>query len=132
MSSLSQMLERRRAADGAGTECHNMEAQPACLIATTGAGESWIFPWTQLAAAHFTRTADRETLTLVFASYEVRVTGSNLAAVRDMVAALQLARIRPAPSKFRKSDTEPFLESIHVAPHKPQGSQLGKAASFQA
>lgn len=119
MSSLSQMLERRRAAEGAETACHNMEAQPACLIATTGTGESWIFPWTQLAAAHFTRTAERETLKLVFAYYEVRVTGSNLAALRDLVAALQLARIRPAPSKFRRNDTEPFLESIHVAQHKP-------------
>lgn len=119
MSSLSQILERRRAAEGAATECHNMEAQPACLIVTTGAGESWIFPWTQLAAAHFTHSPDRETLKLVFASYEVRVAGSNLTAIRDLVAALQLARIRPAPNKFRRTDTEPFLESIHVAPHKP-------------
>lgn len=119
MSSLSQLLERRRAAEGAGTECHHMEAQPACLIVTTGTGESWIFPWSQLAAAHCTCTADRETLKLVFGSHEVRVTGANLAPLRELVAGLQLARIRPAPGKFRKSETEPFLESIHVGQHKP-------------
>ena len=118
MSSLRQLLETKRGTADVGTECHTMEAKPACLIVTTGTGESWIFPWTQLAAAHFVRCVDRETLKLTFASHEVRIVGANLASLRDLVAALQLARIRAAPSASRRNDTEPFLESVHVAPHR--------------
>lgn len=130
MSSLSQMLERRRAADGAPTHvCHSVEAQPACLLVTTATGESWVFPWTQLAAAHFAKRDLHEHLRLVFTSHEVLLAGVNLAALRDLVATLQLARLQPAPTKYQKTaDTEPFLESIQVAPHKPVTGSGGTSA----
>lgn len=120
MSSLREMLESRRAAESAPSHtCHGIEAEPACLIVTTNAGESWVFPWTHLAAAHLAKDRDREKLRLIFTTHEVQLDGVNLTALRDLAAKLQLVRVRPASRKYRTSaDTEPFLESITVVPYK--------------
>lgn len=120
MSSLNELLERRRAATAVPShKCHGVEAQPSCLLVTTGTGETWVFPWCQLAVAHHAKTGEREQLRLVFTGHEVRLVGLNLTALRDLVAALQLARVNPAPDKYRPAaDTEPFLEAIHVTPHE--------------
>ena len=127
MSSLREMLESRRASESAPAHtCHGIEAQPACLMVIDGTGESWVFPWTHLAAAHLAKALDREQLRLIFTTHEVRLGGRNLTALRDLAAKLQLARVHPAPRKYDKAaDGEPFLESIHVAPHKPSPGSGG-------
>ncbi len=123
MSTLKQLLEQRRIARGESSETSapspTSEVQPACLRVTTSAGETWIFPWAQLAAAHFAKIDQHEELRLLFTSYEVRLSGMNLASVRDLVAALQLARIQPTPAKYQKGGpAEPFLEAVQVSPNK--------------
>lgn len=118
MSSLQQLIDRRRAAHvvSSAQSCHTKESQPACLVVATAGGETWVFPWAQLAVAHYAATDQRESLTLVFTSHEVRLVGVNLGALRDLVASLQLARVQPAPSKYEKTDAEPFCESVQVRP----------------
>lgn len=118
MSSLREMLESRRASESAPSHaCHGMEAQPACLIVTTNTGESWVFPWAHLAAAQFAKNDHREELRLMFTSHEIRLAGVNLAALRDLAATLQLARVRPTPKKYQKTvDAEPFIEAVQVMP----------------
>lgn len=133
MSTLKQLLEQRRIARGESSETSapspTSEAQPACLRVTTSAGETWIFPWAQLAAGHFSKIDQREELRLLFTSYEVRLSGVNLASLRDLVAALQLARIQPTPAKYQKTGSaEPFLESVHVSPHKGPVARSGASA----
>ena len=133
MSTLKQLLEQRRVARGESAEtsapCPTTEAQPACLRVTTSAGETWIFPWVQLAAAHFAKIDQHEELRLLFTSYEVRLSGINLASMRDLVAALQLVRIQPTPAKYQKTGlAEPFLESVQVSPHKASMARSGASA----
>lgn len=120
MSSLREMLESRRAAESAPWHtCHGTEAQPACLMVIDGTGESWVFPWTHLAAAHLTKAPDREQLRLIFTTHDVRLGGRNLTALRDLAAKLELARVHPASRQYDKAaDDEPFLESIRVSPNK--------------
>ena len=118
MSSLREMLESRRGPESTPSHtCLGTEAQPACLIVTTHTGESWVFPWTQLAAAHFAKNDQREELRLMFTSHEVRLAGVNFTALRALVATLQLARVHPTPRKYHKTvDAEPFIEVVQVMP----------------
>lgn len=133
MSTLKQLLEQRGVARGESAEtsapCPTTEGNPACLRVTTSAGETWIFPWAQLAAAHLAKIDQHEELRLFFTSYEVRLSGINLASMRDLVAALQLARVQPTPAKYQKAGSaEAFLESVQVSPHKIPVARSGPSA----
>lgn len=133
MSTLKQLLEQRRVARGETTEtsapCPTTEAQPACLRVTTSAGETWIFPWAHLAAAYLARIDENEELRLLFTSYEVRLSGMNLAPVRDLVATLQLAWIQPTPAKYQKTRSgEAFVNSVQVSPHEVFLARSGASA----
>ena len=128
MSALQQILDRRRA-DGQpeGHLCHSVEPQLAALTVITSAQERWIFPWHQLASAQFTAGV-RDQLRLTFTSHLVTITGRDLLAFCDLVARTQLASIRPAPTKYAKATpNDPFVESLHVAPHPPASEQASAA-----
>jgi hypothetical protein len=118
MSSLNQLLERRRAREPSAAQvCHAIEAQAKSLVVVTATNESWVFPWFHLVSVHFTISGKREELQLTFASHEVKIIGANLAPIRDLVASVQLARVQPAPGKFTTADdSAPFIEAIHVTP----------------
>ena len=118
MSTLNQLIERRRASDATPPQaCHSIDAQPACLIVATPGGESWVFPWSHLAAAHLRPTEARDELRLVFTHYEVLLRGLHLGPLRDLVATLRLAAVRPAPTKYTKNaGDEPFIESVTISP----------------
>jgi len=124
MSALNQLLERRKAAETPTAQpCHTVDAQPACLLVTAPAGESWVFPWHHLTSARLATVDDRDELQLVFTSHEVTLRGLNLTPLRDLVATVRLATIRPAPTKYTKAaGDEPFIDSVRVTPHAPRAA----------
>jgi hypothetical protein len=118
MSSLQQAIDRRRAEDAGAQPCHSMNAQVASLTVVTSADEKWIFPWHHLAVAHLTRSGEREELQLTFASHLVTIRGRNLGALAELVAAVRLATVRPAPGKYaRSAEPEPFVDALLVTAH---------------
>lgn len=131
MSTLDRLMERRREAESARVECcHTVATQPACLLVSTAAGESWVFPWSQLAAAQLTPSADRDELRLTFVTHEVALRGLRLWLLRDLVAALQLATVRPAPAKFsRAAADQPFVEAVTVRPNSSRTAGESAAQS---
>lgn len=117
MSTLDQLLERRRAAESRGECCHSVDPQPACLLVATPTGESWVFPWSHLTSARLSHNGDRDELCLVFTSHEVTLRGLHLTLLRDLVATVRLATIRPAPTKYsRAAVDQPFIDAVTVRP----------------
>ena len=115
MSSLDQLLERRRASAAAQGECcHTVDPQPSCLIVATPTGESWVFPWSHLASARLSQTADE--LRLVFTTHEVTLRGLRLGPLRDLVATVRLATVRAAPAKHQRATDEPYIDGVTVQP----------------
>jgi hypothetical protein len=132
MSALNQILERRRAAEVPTAQpCHSNDAQPASLLVTTPAGESWVFPWHHLTSARLAVVEDRGELQLVFTSHKVTLRGFNLTPLRDLVATVRLATIRPAPTKYTKSaGDEPFIDSVEVtAVPSPRDASAAKGSA---
>lgn len=123
MSSLQQLVDRRRSEANAESHlCHQIEPQATALVVIASNDERWIFPWHQLANGHLSRAGDREQLALTFSSHVVTLRGRCLGPLADLVATLQLASVRPAPTKYAKStDPEPFLDAISVAAHPESG-----------
>ena len=116
MSSLNQLLERRRAAECAPSPaCHSVNPETSSLIVTTASEERWILPWHHLTAAHLTSAGGRDQLRLIFTGHEVTLKGYHLEGLSDLIATLRLAALRPAPTKYSKSaDKEPFIDSVQV------------------
>lgn len=124
MSTLNQLLERRRAAESRSESCHSIEPQPPCLAITATTGEDWVFPWSQLVSARLTHQTDRNELCLAFTSHEVTVRGLHLSELRNAVTTLRLAALRPAPTKYsRAAADQPFIETITVQAQARAGEQ---------
>lgn len=131
MSTLDRLLERRRGAEPSRAECcHTIDPQPASLVVTTPIGESWVFPWTQLASARLIPGTERDELRLTFTTHEVILRGLRLTVIRDLVAAIQLATVRPAPAKFsRAAADQPFIDAIAVRANTGRADGESVAAS---
>lgn len=116
MSTLDRLLERRRGNESPRAECcHSLDAEPSSLVVETPGGESWVFPWAHLTSACLSRSGDRDEMRLTFTSHEVTLRGLHLAALRDLVATVRLATIRPAPTKFaRAAADQPFIDVVTV------------------
>lgn len=134
MSSLQQLLDRRRADQPAATVqlCHAVHPQANALSVVTSADERWIFPWHHLAAAQHTRAGEREEIRLTFTSHLVTLRGRNLTPLADLIATTQLASLRVAPSKYGKAgEAEPFVESLQVAAHADQSRESPSGGTGQ-
>ena len=116
MSTLDRLLEKRPTADGTRSACcHSVDPQPSCLLVDTPTGESWVFPWSHLAFARLSHAAGRDELCLTFSTHEVTLRGQHLTALRDLVASVQLATVRPAPAKYaRAAPEQPFIDGVTV------------------
>ncbi len=116
MSSLQQLLDRRRSDESATSNaCYSLAQHAPTLSVQTSADECWVLPWPHLVAAVHSGQGARQQLVITFPAQEVTLRGAHLAALRDAIAAGRLCDVRPAPGKYDKAATaEPFIDAVHV------------------
>jgi hypothetical protein len=110
MSTLRQSIAIRRSGELA---CWvRAEDNQTTLLAVTWQGIYWILPWSQLVSARLEGT----TLDFTFGNCVVVVTGENLPALLDDIAAYRISVLRQMPAGYRQKTTEgePFISRIEV------------------
>lgn len=115
MSTLQQSLHQRRAAEVAVIACVTTQERQSALIVSAWEGDSWVLPWAQFASARFSGNR----IELSFANCLVIVTGQNLHALLDDIAAYRIGSLRELPADYHQkpSEGEPFISRIEVQPH---------------
>lgn len=113
MSTLRQSLQQHRAADSAAS-CVTAEERQSALIVSSWQGDSWVLPWSHFVSARL--AGDR--IELTFANVVVTLTGQNLIALLDDIAAFRLGCLRDLPADYRRKPVEgqPFITRIEVGP----------------
>lgn len=119
MSTLQQSLHQRRAADLAVVSCVTKQERQSALIVSAWKGDSWVLPWAQFASARFSGNR----IDLAFTNCLVIVTGQNLHALLDDIAAYRIGALRELPADYRHkpSEGEPFISRIEVRPQAGVG-----------
>ena len=119
MSTLREDLNKRRAEAVAAVSCVIAEERLSALIVSVWAGDTWVLPWSQFVSAHHSR----DKIELSFGSTLVIVTGENLPAMLEAIAAYRISALRGLPPEYRRNpaDGEPFVSQLEVRP-VPDGS----------
>lgn len=114
MSTLKQSLHQRRAEDVAVVSCVTTQERQSALIVSAWAGDSRVLPWAQFTSARFSSNR----IDLSFANCLVIVSGKNLHALLDDIAAYRIGALRELPADYRHkpSEGEPFISRIEVRP----------------
>jgi hypothetical protein len=113
MSTLRQSVQQHRAAESAAS-CVTAEERQSALIVSSWQGDSWVLPWSHFVSARL--GGDR--IELTFADVLVTLTGQNLTALLDDIAAFRLGCLRDLPADYRRKPVEgqPFITRIEVQP----------------
>ena len=113
MSSLKQSLQQHRAMEPAGSCVVAAERQSA-LIVSIWQGESWVLPWSHFISARL----DGERIEITFANVLVVLTGQNLNALLEDIAAFRLGCLRDIPADYSRQPVagHPFIARIEVQP----------------
>lgn len=111
MSKLQDSLQEYRAA-AATTSSVTAEERQSSLIVSVWQGDSWVLPWSQLLSARLSE----DCLELAFAPVHVVLTGRNLRALLDDIAAFRLGSLRSLPANYGPSSDPqaPFIAKIEV------------------
>ena len=114
--SLHDSIERRRAAEPPAVTCAGPSAQAPTLMLSTWQGENWALPWSHLECAQLVGAKDHEQLLLLFTKHRVTITGDNLRALWDDIAAFRVGCLRDLPTQYRSklSTGAPFITRISV------------------
>jgi hypothetical protein len=110
MSTLRQSIAIRRSGELA---CWvRAEDNQTALLVVTWQGIYWILPWSQLVSARL----EGPTLEFTFGNCVVVVTGENLPALLDDIAAYRISVLRQMPAGYRQkiADGEPFISRIEI------------------
>jgi hypothetical protein len=83
---------------------------------STWQGENWALPWSHLESARLVSAKDHEQLLLSFTKHHVTITGDNLRALWDDLAAFRVGCLRDLPAQYRAraSAGAPFIGRIEV------------------
>jgi hypothetical protein len=113
MSTLRQSLQQHRTAESASS-CVTADERQSALVVSSWQGESWVLPWSHFVSARL--GGDR--IELTFANVTVTLTGQNLTALLDDIAAFRLSCLRDLPADYRRKPLEgqPFITRIEVQP----------------
>lgn len=113
MSSLRHSLQQHRATEATGSCVVAAERQSA-LIVSVWQGESWVLPWSHFVSARL----DGERIEITFANMLVVLSGRNLRALLEDIAAFRLGCLRDLPADYRRQpvDGQPFIARIEVQP----------------
>ena len=114
--SLHDSIERRRAAEPPAVTSVGPSAQTPTLMLSTWQGENWALPWSHLESAQLGGAKDHEQLVLSFTKHRVPITGDNLSALWDDIAAFRVGCLRDLPLSYRGkvSADSPFITGIEV------------------
>lgn len=113
MSTLQESLRKRRSEQITAVCCVTADERQSALIVSLWAGETWVLPWSQFVSARL----DREKIDLSFGHHVVIVTGENLHALLEDIAAYRISALRELPPEYRQKpgNGEPFVLRIEVA-----------------
>ena len=117
MSTLKETLVHRRVmASAPDAECYSTEASVRTLLIHDGNGERWILPWSHFVSARHQGVGTGEQLTLLFASHEVELQGTQLASLLPEIATFHLGSLRTLPAKYEPqgNGAEPFIERLSI------------------
>jgi hypothetical protein len=83
---------------------------------STWQGENWALPWSHLESAQLVGAKDHEQLVLSFTKHRVTITGDNLRALWDDIAAFRVGCLRDLPAHYRAKTGAgaPFVTRIEV------------------
>lgn len=114
--SLQDSIERRRSAEPPAVTCVASAAQAPTLMLSTWQGENWALPWSHLESAQLLGAKDHEQLVLSFTKHRVTISGDNLRALWNDVAAFRVGCLRDLPARYRAKVTagSPFIARIEV------------------
>ena len=122
MSTLKETLVQRRVmASAADAGCYSTEASVRTLLIHAGNGERWVLPWSHFVSARHQEVGNGEQLTLLFASHEVELQGTQLAALLLEIGRFRVDTLRCLPAKYelQGNGAEPFIERLSVRPVGP-------------
>lgn len=114
--SLQDSIERRRSAEPPAVTCAGSAGSCPTLMLSIWQGDEWALPWSHLESAQLVGAKGHEQLVLSFTKYRVTISGDNLRALWDDVAAFRVGCLRDLPAQYRSkaSHGTPFITRIEV------------------
>lgn len=113
MSTLREELAERRAAQTAEAPFMVASSSVATLVVSCWEGDTWVFPWAQLANAKF---GGNTRLELSFPNHVVAIQGRKLRGLVLELAAFRVSAVRDFPPDYRGPSEagQPFITRIEV------------------
>jgi hypothetical protein len=81
--------------------CWHRERNRNCLRIETSAGDTFIFPYSHLVAAHHQRSGNSETLRIFFPNHEVTLTGRLLGEIAAALQDLSVDWVKALPARYQ-------------------------------
>lgn len=113
MSSLREELAERRVAQMGEAPFVIASVPTSTLVVSCWEGDTWVFPWAQLANAKF---GGATRLELSFPNHVVAIQGRKLRALVSDLAAFRVGSVRDFPPDYRPPGEagQPFITRIEV------------------
>ena len=123
MSSLHEEVARRSATEPGEPQCVLTQPGSSALVICQWQAESWALAWSQFVGARLSGNDPDASLELSFANYLVTVSGENLRALLDDIAASRLGCIRDLPARYQRQMREgaTYIAGIAVRPLASSG-----------
>ncbi|MEP6672444.1 MAG: hypothetical protein ABJF10_24985 [Chthoniobacter sp.] len=81
--------------------CWHRERNRNCLRIEASAGDTFIFPYPHLVAAHHQRSGNSETLRISFPNHEVTLTGRQLGEIASALQDLSVDWVKALPARYQ-------------------------------